>query len=452
MNIIVVGAGKIGSALAGYLSREGHDITVIDINPERVSYISTTLDVMTVCASADIDSLRLAGAESADLVIAATNSDEANILCCLVARKLGVANTVARVREENRYREVLFLEKELGISRVINPELACANEIGRVLRFPSATNVDSFAGDRAELVEFRLRQGNPLIGTTISDYHGSFGNGTLVAAVSRDGKASIPKANLRFREGDSVLVVGAPRNISQLFKKLAIFRERARDVLIVGGGRIGLYLARELLSTGIDVTLIESNRKLAEEIKDLLPRVEVICDDGTLPSVLDEAGIERADAFVALTGVDEINTILCSYAQSRGVGKVVAKVSESHFVDMATSFGLDAPIQPQVIIAEQVLQHVRGMENSSDASGVHLLRRVMDEQLEIIEFVAKAGSPCLGVPLADLELRDETLVAAIIRMGACIIPNGTNVIQAGDRVLAVTTRPGMKCLEDILRG
>lgn len=452
MNIIVVGAGKIGSALAGYLSREGHDITVIDINPERVSYISTTLDVMTVCASADIDSLRLAGAESADLVIAATNSDEANILCCLVARKLGVANTVARVREENRYREVLFLEKELGISRVINPELACANEIGRVLRLPSATNVDSFAGDRAELVEFKLKPGNPLIGTTISAYHGSFGNGTLVAAVSRGGKASIPKASLRFQDGDSVLVVGAPHNVSQLFKKLAIFKERARDVLIVGGGRIGLYLARELLSTGIDVTVIESNRKLAEEIKDLLPRVEVICDDGTLPSVLDEAGIEKADAFVALTGVDEINTILCSYAQSRGVGKAIAKVSESHFVDMATSFGLDAPIQPQVIIAEQVLQHVRGMENSADASGVHLLRRVMDEQLEIIEFVAKAGSPCLGVPLADLELRYETLVAAIIRMGACIIPNGANVIQAGDRVLAVTTRPGMKCLEDILRG
>ena len=452
MNIIVVGAGKIGSALAGYLSREGHDITVIDINPERVSYISTTLDVMTVCASADIDSLRLAGAESADLVIAATNSDEANILCCLVARKMGVANTVARVRQENRFREVLFLEKELGISLVINPDLACANEIGRVLRFPSATKVDSFAGDRAELVEFRLKPGNALIGTSITSYHRTFGNGTLVAAVSRGGEAFIPKASFRFKEGDSVLIVGAPLKISDLFKKLAIFKERAHDVMIVGGGRIGLYLARELIATGIDVTLIESNRTLAEEIKDLLPRVEVICNDGTLPSTLEEAGIESVDAFVALTGVDEINTILCSYAQSRGVGKAIAKVSESHFVDMATSFGLDAPVQPQVIIAEHVLQHVRGMENSADTSGVHLLRRVMDEQLEIIEFIAKSGSPCLGAHLSDLELRDETLVAAIIRMGACVIPNGSNTIQAGDRVLAVTTRPGMKCLEDILRG
>ena len=452
MNIIVVGAGKIGSALAGYLSREGHQVTVVERNPERVSRLSTSLDIMTVCESADIDSLKLAGAESADLLIAATNSDESNILCCLVGRKLGIQNTVARVREDSHYREVLFLEKELGISLVINPEMACANEIGRVLRFPSATKVDQFAGDRAELVEFRLKANNPLCGTSITEFHRSFGNGTLVAGITRNGETFIPSANLRFREGDSVLAVGSPRNISQLFKKLAIFKERARDVLIVGGGRIGLYLARELISTGIDVTLIESNRELAEEIKDALPRVEVICDDGTLPSVLDEAGIGSVDAFVALTGVDEINTILCTYAQSRGVGKVVAKVSESHFVDMATTFGLDAPIQPQVIIAEQVMQHVRGMENSGEDSGVHLLRRVMDEQLEMIEFVAKAGSPCLGIPLADLELRDATLVAAIIRMGSCIIPNGKNTIQAGDRVLAVTSRPGMKCLEDILRG
>ena len=451
MNIVIVGVGKIGSALARYLVDEGHSITVVERNPERVSRISTSLDVMTVCASADIDSLKLAGAEEADLLIAATDSDESNILCCLVARKLGAKNTVARVRQEDHFREVLFLEKELGLSLVINPELACANEISRVLRFPSATQVDTFAGDRAELVEFKLKADNPLCGATITDYHGAFGEGTLVAAIVRDGEAFIPTSKFVFRADDDVLVVGSPRRISRLFKKLAIFKESVRDVIIVGGGRIGLYLTRELVSAGIEVTLIESNRRICEEIKDMLPQLEVICDDGTQPSVLEDAGIESTDAFVALTGVDEINTILCSYAQSVGVGKVIAKVSEAHFVDMASSFGLDKPIQPQNIIAEQVLQHVRGMENSAYDSGVELLRRAMDDKLEVLEFVAKKGSPCLERPLHDLELRESTLIAAIIRKGNCVIPNGMNTIHAGDRVIAVTTRPGMTCLEDILR-
>lgn len=452
MNIIIVGAGKIGSALAGYLSREGHDITVIERNPDRVARISTSLDAMTVCADGDIDSLRLAGAEKADLLIAATNSDESNILCCLVGRKLGIRNTVARVRQEDRYREVLFLENELGLSLVINPELACANEIGRVLRFPSATKVDTFAHDGAELVEFKVKEGNPLCGTTLADYHRSFGDGTLVAAVVREGNALMPQANFRFQVDDSVLVVGAPQRISRLFKKLDIFKRSVRSVMIVGGGRIGVYLAQELAAEGIAVTLIEIDRELAEQIKDALPQVEVICDDGTLPPVLEDAGIDSADAFVALTGVDEVNTILCAYAQTHGVGKVIAKMSESHFVDMASTFGLDKPMQPPVITAALILQHVRAMENTANDSGIELLRHVMDGQIEILEFLAREGSPCLDIPLERLELRSETLVGAIIRMGSCIIPNGSSTIQAGDRVLAVTTRPGMKCLEDIMRG
>ena len=451
MNIIVVGAGKVGFALTKYLANEGHSITVIERSAKRVAQLSSSLDVMTICQNVDIDSLKLAGAESADLLIAATDSDESNILCCLVARRLGVKNTVARVRQESHFREVLFLEDELGLSLVINPEMACAHEISRVLRFPSATKVDTFAGDRAELVEFKLRADNALCGTTVTDYHRRFGEGTLVCAVVRGNKAMIPEASFRFEAGDSVLVVGAPRRINELFKKLGIFKESSRNVLIVGGGRIGVYLTRELVSAGINVTLVDSNRALCEEIKDSLPRVEVLCDDGTQPNVLEDAGVETADAFVALTGLDEVNVILCTYARSRGVDKVIAKVSEPHFADMAASFGLDAPIKPQVIIAEQVLQHVRAIEGSAYKSGVELLRRVMDDQLEVLEFIAKQGSPCLERPLSDLRLREDTLVAAIIRMGKCIIPNGSNAIRAGDRVLTVTTRPGMTCLEDILK-
>ena len=451
MNIIVVGAGKIGSALAGCLSDEGHNITVIESNPDRVSRISNNYDVMTICAEGDIDSLKEAGAEKADLLIAATNSDESNILCCLVGRKLGVKNTVARVREEANYREVLFLEKELGLSLVINPELACANRISRMLRFPASAQVDSFAHDEAELAQFELKAKNPLCGTALADYHRTVGDGTLVAAVMRDGNALLPQSDFRFMEGDTVLVVGPPHRVSRLARKLHVLRGGAESALIVGGGRIGAYLARELVQAGVGVTLIESDQEIAEEVKDQLPQAEVICDDGTQPSCLDEAGIESTDAFVALTGMDEVNTILCAYARSRGVAKAIAKVSEAHFVDMASTFGLEDPMQPQVIIAEQVLQHVRGIENSARARDVELQRSVIDGQIEVLEFLAKDGSPCLDTPLSKLSLREGALVAAIIHGGVCAIPTGSSTIHAGDRVLVVTTHAGMTQLEDILK-
>lgn len=452
MNIILVGAGKIGYALTHSLAQEGHDITVIDRNEEQIAHVSATLDVMTVCGSVDIELLRLAGAEKADLLIAVTNSDEANILCCMVGKKMGVPHTIARVRQEEHYEEVILLREELGLSMTINPEYMAAAEISRVLRFPSAAKVESFAKGQAEMVEFKLTEGNPLCGMELKQYHTKFGRGTLLCAVHREDEVHIPGGDFVLACGDTVSVVGAPKNIHALFRDMNIFKRSAKYVLIVGGGKIGAYLARQLLSMGIHVKILEKDEEQAFLLKESLPKAEIAVCDGTRPDILDEEGMPAMDAFVALTGTDEVNIIIAAHARQANVDKVVTKVSQSHYTPLAASFGLEEPVQPQSIIAQQVLRYVRGMENSSGVSGVENLRTILDGRLEVLEFRASVSSPCVGRTLRDLPIRKGVLVAAIIRDGKCIIPGGQDEIWAGDSVLAVTTRRGMTHLEDILKG
>lgn len=452
MNIVLVGAGKIGLTLAQLLAQEGHNITVIDRNPERIARINSTLDVITICGSVDIELLKLADTENAFLLIAATDSDEANILCCMVARKLGVKHTIARVRQKEHYQEVVFLRDELGLSLTINPEFAAAAEISRVLRFPSAAKVESFAKGQAELVDFRLTEENPLCGKPLRDYHTSFGAGTLICAAHRGEELLIPDGNFVPQAGDILSVVGAPRHIHSLFRNLSIFKRSAKYVLIVGAGRIGIYLAMQLTGMGIHVKFIEKDREKCDYVKELFPKVEVVCDDGSRPDVLEEEGMAAMDAFVALTGTDEINIIISTYARAAGVDKVVCKVNEDHYVAMAGSFNLEEPVQPRYITALQVLQYVRSMENSADSSGVEMLRRLMGGRLEVLEFRAKYSSRCVGQTLQSLPIRQGVLVAAIIRDGKCIIPGGSDEIWAGDSIIAVTSKPGMRSLEDILKG
>lgn len=452
MNIILVGAGKIGYALAQSLTHEDHDITVIDQNEKQIAQINANLDVMTICGSVDIGLLRLAGVDKADLLIAVTNSDEANILCCMVAKKLGVPHTIARVRQENHYEEVILLREELGLSMTINPEYMAANEISRVLRFPSAAKVESFAKGQAELVEFKLAEGNPLCGMALKNFHAKFGRGTLICAVHREDEVHIPGGDFVLHAGDSVSVVGSPKHIHALFKDMNIFKRSAKYVLIVGGGKIGAYLAKQLLGMGIHVKILEKDENRALQLKEALPKAEIAVCDGSRPDILDEEGMPAMDAFVALTGSDEVNIIIASCARNAEVDKVITKISRPHYIPLAESFGLEEPVQPRSIIAQHVLRYVRGMENSSGVSGVENLRTIVDGKLEVLEFRASVASKCVGRTLRELPIRRDVLVAAIIRDGKCLIPGGHDEIWAGDSVLAVTTRRGMTHLEDILRG
>ena len=452
MEIIIVGAGKVGYAVAQQLCSEGHSITVVDRSPARIELISGSLDVNAICDEAGIDSLRLAGAANADLLLAVTDSDEANILCCMTARKLGVTHAAARVRRADRAREVYLLRQELGLSMTINPDQAAAREISRVLRFPSASMVEPFASGQAELVEFTLTASNPLCGLALKDLHGVYGRGILICSVRRGATVQIPGGDFVLCAGDVVSVVGAPKEIYGFFRAMAIFKRSVRRVMILGGSRIARYLAGQLLDMGLHVKIVEQDEDKCDQIIDALPKAEICCANGAKPDALREEGIDEADAFVALTGSDETNLIMAAWAKSQGVEKVVCKVNEAYFLPLAASFGLDEPVRPSYIAAQQILRNVRGLENSADVSGLESLRRIVDGKLEALEFLARDGSPCLNTSLQVLPIRSGVLVAAIIRNGHCFIPGGSDCIQSGDRVIAVSGHMGIRALEDILEG
>jgi len=311
--------------------------------------------------------------------------------------------------------------------------------------------VESFAKGQAELVEFRLSENNPLCGLALKDYHSRYGGGTLVCAVRRGAEVFTPTGSFVLNAGDSITVVGAPTNIHELFRSLKIFKKGARNVMLAGGGRISAYLAKQLLAMGLNVKIMEQSERKAKLIKDFVPRADVACCDASRPDILEEEGLSGYDAFVALTGTDEINIIISAYAQRAGVDKVICKVSEGHYADMASHFGLDDPIQPRTITAQQVLSYVRAMENSADSSGIETLRYIMDGRLEVLEFRAGKSSAITGRTLRDLPILQGALIAAIIRSGQCLIPHGHDEIHPDDSVLVITTRPGIKSLEDIIK-
>ena len=450
MKIILVGAGRMGQEIAGRLAEEGHDITVVDNDAGRLGEVSNCVDAMVLYGSgADYTVLTEAGVSEADLLIAVTSDDSVNMLCCLTGKKLGVKNTVARVRTMEYFRQMVFLKDELGLSLVLNPEQAAASEISRILRFPSAAKVESFAKGRAEMVGFTLQEGNPLCGLRLLKMRDRYGSGILACAVERDGNVIIPKGDSVLQAGDVVNVVGAPAEMSSFFKAVGIYKRSVKDVMILGGSRISLDLGSQLLDAGMRVKIIERSEEHCDIIKGILPRAEVLLGDGTDPRVLEEEGIRTTDAFVALTGSDQDNIITSMFAARSGVGKVITKVNDDCFRRMVDSHKLDSFVTPKNIAADGIVSYVRAMQNSIDASGIESLHEIADGKAEVLEFSIRNNADRLGIPLKDLKFRRDALLAAIIRGNECIIPGGGDSIRRHDSVIAVTTKFGMQQFGDI---
>ena len=449
MNIVLVGAGRMGGEIAIRLADEGHDITVVDSDAERLEQIANTVDAMTLLGNgADYSVLSEAGVADADLLIAVTNEDAVNMLCCLSGKKLGVKNTVARVRTMEYFQQMVFLKDELGLSLVLNPEQAAAAEISRILRFPSAAKVDSFAKGRAEMVEHTVEAGSPLCSLRLDRLRSKHG-GILIAVVERGEDVFIPRGDFVLQEGDAIHVVGSPNAISGFFKGIGCYKRSVRDVMLLGGGRISLYLGAYLMGAGIRVKIMERDEQHCETIKEILPKAEVLLGDGTDPKVLVEEGIRSADAFVALTGSDQNNIITSMFAQREGVGKVIVKVNEDAFRIMAGSQKLDSFVLPKNAAAEIVVSYVRAMQHSIHTVGIESLHDIAYGKAEVLEFSINGDAPNLGVPIKELDIRRDTLIAAIIRNNQCIIPGGSDTMEKNDTVIAVTTKFGMKGFADI---
>lgn len=450
MKIVIVGGGRQGYSIARQLLLENHDITVLEPDHRRAEFISNSLDVIVVEGRATVELLRVAGAAGADLLIAATTSDETNLISCAVGRKLGAKHTIARVREEEYYEDMVLLQDELGLSLSVNPERTVAREISRILRFPVAAKVEPFAHGLAEMVEYHVSAKSKLCGVKLLDFRSHFSAGVLVCALERAKELHIPDGEYVLQAGDTISLVGSPHELHALFHRLGEFTHEAESVMIVGGSRIAVRLMAELEKMHIRFVVVERDEARCDVLKEAVPEATVICADGAQPEVLREEGLLNTDALVALTESDAKNLVISSFAQSEQVPKIVTKINEENYIELAESYGLTTTIQPAAVAAARITEYVRAMENSADVSGVETLRLVADGRAEALEFIVRDPSPVIGVPLKDLKLKPSVLVAAIIRRSKCFIPGGGDAAQEGDRVIAVTIHHGMRRVEDLL--
>ena len=451
MRNIIVGCGKVGYAIAQQLTQEKHDITLVDDEPEHLSRADSTLDAMCLNGNgASISVLMEAGVRSADLVIAVTGVDETNLVCCLIAKSLGARHTVARVRNPDYRRDADMLKREIGLDMVINPDLAAAQEIARILSFPAAISVEPFAGGRIDMIGFKMQESDNILGHSLSDFHRERAAEVLICAAQRGDEFIIPNGSFVPQLDDRLYMVGAKAELHKMLKSMGRSLQRVKDVSILGGSRISMYLSWELARTGTRVHIVEQDHDKCLRLSQELPDAMIIEGDGTDNDMIRSENLFGADGFVALTGRDEENLLMALSAQKAGVRKVLAKMTRPNYMELVQDTGLGSIISPKDIIANQITRYVRALANSQGMA-VESLYKLLGGRVEALEFtVSEKGSERLGQSLKDLALKPGILLAAIVREGRTIIPGGMTVIRAGDHVLVVTTAMGLTDLKDIL--
>ena len=452
MNIIIVGCGKVGIKLVEKLSNEKeHNITIIDTNSKVVSKIVNEYDIMGVVGSAtDLDTLKEASIENADVLIAVAGSDELNLMICLIAKKLGNLQTIARVRKPEYYKTVNIIKDELGLAMIVNPEQNAASEIARILNFPSAINIDTFAKGRIEILKFEVPPSNILDNLKIMDMPSKIGTNVLVCGVERGDEAFIPSGNFVIKAGDLISIVASIEETNEFFKKIGIRTDKVKDTLIVGGGETAYYLAKRLLKTGIKVKIIEKDEARCDELIQLLPKATIVCGDGTDNRLLDEEGLKDYDSVVSLINVDEENVLLSLYAKSKTGGKIITKINRIEYGNVINALGLGTMIYPKSITAEYIVRFVRAKNNSMGSSNIETVHFILDGKGEALEFKINENSPVSNKKLSEIKLKENILISSISRGGKVIIPHGQDAIYPNDTVVVVTLREGIKDISDIL--
>ena len=450
MKILIIGMGAIGRTVLANLVNEDHTITIIDENKEKVESLIERYDVMGVVGNgACLDVQLEAGVDTADTVIVVTQSDEVNILACLVAKKAGAGSTIARVRNPEYRKQAEQMKEELGLSLVVNPELETADEIFNLISLPSVSNVEHFAKSRVALVEVEAEKGCALIGETLISAGKKFDTQALICAIQRDGKVIIPSGSFEIKEGDKISFTADTKALGDFLEEINMVEKPFKNVMIVGGGRVGYYLAEALSEKRYKVKVIENNKAQAEEMAELLPKVNVVYGNGTSHSVLIEEGIEAMDVFVALTGNDEANIIVSMFANEVNVRKAITQVMSGELIKMLGGKQLEHSVSPKHIAASKIISYVRSIANKR-GSNVLTLSRLVNDQVEALEFLAKSDEKFYNIPLKKLKIKENCLIACIIRDNQVIIPRGGDFIQKGDTVVVVTTHKNFDDLTDLI--
>lgn len=451
MKVIIVGCGKVGETLAQKLGEDGNEITVVDVSVERVKTLTERLDCIGVVGNGATQTIqREAGVETADLLIAVTNSDELNLLCAVVAKKEGDCQTIVRVKNPDYSTDAPYFKEKLGLAMVINPEYETAEEIARLLRFPSAIKIEPFAKGRVELIKFRLPKENPLIGMTVREMANKYRANFLVCTIERGDEAYIANGDFRFEEKDVLSIVAQPKDANDFFARIKYKGSSIKNALVVGGGTTSHYLCSILERTNVHLKIIEKELKNCEEISARWHKYDVIHGDAGDRELLKEEGLSQTGALVALTDSDEENILLSLFAKSEGCNKLITKINSIDYDSILAQLDLDTTVCPKNVTADRILRYVRA-RNNARGSNVETLYNIIQQKVEACEFIVGKDSPITGKPLAELKLKKDVLIASITRGNEVIIPRGQDVIRGGDAVVVVTKQIGLQDVSDVLR-
>ena len=450
LNIIIVGCGKVGATLTEHLSKEGHDITLIDKNARALNALAELYDVMGIVGNGASYSIQMeAGIENADLLISVTNSDELNLLCCTVAKRVGNCAAIARVRNPEYYEEADYLREKLGLAMIINPELEAAREMAKVLCLPTALEINTFTHGEVEMIKIKVPEGNIMHKQSVVSMAKKISVNFLICAIERNGDVHIPSGDFVIETGDLVSFIASRENARVFLNEIGFQTNQVEDTMIIGGGTSSYYLAKRLLSSGIDVKIIERDQETCENLSMILPEVTIIHGDGSDEELLAEEGIEDMESFVPLTGIDEENIMLTLHARQVSDAKVLTKLNHLNFKQAINSLNLGSVIYPKYITAEAIIAYVRAKQASMD-SNIETMYHLFDSRVEAIEFRIDKPSAVTDTKLADMKLKDNLLIATVNRNGRIFIPTGTDSIHLGDTVVIVTKHTGFNVIEDIL--
>ena len=451
MNIIVVGCGKIGTTILSSLVAEGHNVVALDSNPDTINEITNLYDAIGICGNGnDCDTLSEAGVEKAELFVAVTGSDEFNMLSCFLARRMGAKHTIARIRNpEYNDQNLGFIKKQLGLSMAINPDLLAAQELFNILKLPSAAKIETFSRRDFEMIELKLRQESVLDGVSLIELRKKYDVKLLVCVVQRDNEVFIPDGSFVLKSGDKIGISATTSEILRFLKMLGVMQKQARNIMILGGSRTAYYLSKMLMGIGNTVKIVEKDHKRCIELSETLPNAVIINGDGAGQELLNEEGLSSMDAFISLTGMDEENILISFYAAAQNVPKVISKVNRDEFMYLAEKIGLDCTISPKNIISDILVRYARALENSL-GSNVETLYQIMDAKAEALEFNIVADSAVTEIPLKDMKLKPNTLIAGIMRGRKIIIPSGDDMILPEDKVVIITSGYKLNDISDIL--
>lgn len=451
MKIVIIGDGKVGYKLAKQLSAEEYDVVLIDNNERKLRDAINRMDIFCVTGEGgSVEVQKNAGVPDSDLVIACTSTDECNMLSCLIARRIGAKHTIARIRNPIYYQQIDILKKDLHLSMAVNPELTVAGDISRVLLFPDASKVETFVKGRVELIELPITEKSRLVGMSLAEMYNRLQIKVLVCAVEHGEEVRIPDGDYVMDAGDRLHIAASHQELNNFFKTLGYRKTKIKKVLICGGGRVSYYLALRLCSMGRQVKIVEKVPEKCERLCEILPKATIINGDASDHDLLIEEGVQEADAFIALTGMDEENIIMSLFAKSQGVPKIIAKVNEDRRARMLEDFGIDSIVSAKTATADAILSYVRARKNSQGSANVETMYQLVDGKVEALEFIIKAETKYTNIPLKDLTLKSNNLIACIARRRKIIIPNGEDCMQVGDNVIVITMEKQIQDIQEIL--